>query len=59
MLKTSTDCAKIMPENFSKSYIRKVILLDRVKLCQQYVENYVRKVIMPDIDQVVIITELS
>ena len=28
MLKISTDYTKIMPENFSKSYIRKVIMLD-------------------------------
>ena len=36
----STDYAKIMPENFSKSYVRKAILLD---LSQK------GKVIMPDI----------
>ena len=38
MLKISTDYTKIMPENFSKSYIRKVIMLD----LSQKGSNYAR-----------------
>ena len=38
MLKISTDYTKIMPENFSKSYIRKVIMLD----LSQKESNYAR-----------------
>ena len=31
MLKISTDYAKIKAENFSKSYIRKIIMLDLIQ----------------------------
>ena len=38
MLKISTDYAKIIPENFSKSYIRKVLMLE----LSQKGSNYTR-----------------
>ena len=63
MLKVSTGYAKIMPEKFSKNYIRKVIMLDlsqkrsnvniRLKIMLQ--NNYARCML----NQVVIMPELS